>query len=267
MNSGGSAHAYPWYDSWWLTHYCRARAILARVHPAALTEFEAAFAPLRTSETYRTRVFDGVCDGTVMSEIASVVRALKPTDLELHEARNFGRFVVHDHPFFTALQHQLLPLVEEATGERLEVQYNFLSLYTAKGVCRVHLDAPSAKWTLDLCLAQSVPWPIYFSQVVPWPDGDIVEARADDWEEAIKRSPELRFAAVTLEPGQAVLFSGSSQWHYRERFPAPAGYCHLVFFHYAPRGTRALLDPQQWAARFGVPELNDSAPATAQAIR
>jgi hypothetical protein len=212
-------------------------------------------------------VFERLLDAAVLSDIESVVRTLKPTDLELHEARSFGRFVVHDHPFFTALQRQLLPVVEEAAGEPLDVQYNFLSLYTAKGVCRVHLDAPSAKWTLDLCLAQSAPWPIYFSQVVPWPKSEWVDPPAADWEEAIKQSRELRFSPVTLAPGQAVLFSGSSQWHYREPFPAAHGHCHLLFFHYAPRGTSALLDPRRWAERFGVPELNDPAAATAQTIR
>ena len=41
------------------------------------------------------------------------VKSLRPTDLELHEGRAFGRFVVHDHPLFAALKEQL-----EASKER-----------------------------------------------------------------------------------------------------------------------------------------------------
>ncbi len=33
-----------------------------------------------------------------------------------------------------------------------------------------HMDAPDAMWTLDICLEQSEPWPISFSQPVDWPE-------------------------------------------------------------------------------------------------
>jgi hypothetical protein len=87
------------------------------------------------------------------------VASLRPTDLELHEARTFGRFVVHDHPYFTELQQHIVPLVSAAVGEPVEAAYNFLSLYGGLGVCPPHMDSPEAKWTLDLCLNQSAPWP------------------------------------------------------------------------------------------------------------
>lgn len=40
--------AFPWYDSPWLATYVRAKAWIARTHPARLAEFEARLAPLRT---------------------------------------------------------------------------------------------------------------------------------------------------------------------------------------------------------------------------
>ncbi|MBA3948835.1 MAG: hypothetical protein H0X44_02695 [Acidobacteria bacterium] len=120
------------------------------------------------------------------------------------------------------------------------------------------MDAPDAKWTLDLCVAQSAPWPIHFSQVVPWPEDEAPPA--DDsraWVESVKSSPSLRFQPVVLEPGEAVIFSGSSQWHYRDRMPPGNGrqFCDLLFFHYIPAGTRDLVSPQKWASIFGAPEL------------
>jgi hypothetical protein len=249
------AHRYPWYDSWWLERYTRARSILAQLRPSALREFDELLAPLHTRPDFHTTLVPEVFPATTRAHIDATVGQLKPAELELHEARNFGRFVVHDHAVFTELHHAIVPMVEELTGEPVEPTYNFLSLYTQKGRCRVHLDAPSAKWTLDFCVAQSTAWPIYFSQVVPWPERELAEWQTDDWETAIKRTPGLSFTPFALEPGQAVLFSGSSQWHYRDPFPASSGFCHLLFFHFAPRGARDLLNAAQWAERFGVPEL------------
>jgi hypothetical protein len=255
VNSDGLSRRYPWYDSWWLSKYTRARDIIRHVRPSALDDFDAAFLPLHTSPAFATRVLDHVVDETTFDEIRASIKRLAPTDLELHEAAAFGRFVVHDHPFFTRVQAALAPLVAAAVGEPVEPSYNFLGLYTAKGTCGVHLDAPSAKWTLDLCIAQTTAWPIYFSQVVPWPT-ELFKGGADEWADEIKRSPALSFEAYTLQPGQAVIFSGSSQWHYRERFPAPTGHCHLLFLHYIPIGTAGLLDTAGWAERFGVAELS-----------
>jgi hypothetical protein len=198
-----------------------------------------------------------------MAELRRVVASLHPSDLELHEAGDFGRFVVHDHAYFTALQQRLVPLVSEAVGEAVEPAYNFLSLYGHRGVCPPHLDSPEAKWTVDLCLAQDRPWPLFVSQVCPWPEGDLVDdgRDEDDWQRAIKQSPALRFTGYPLEPGQALLFSGSSQWHYRDPIEHAdhRTYCQLLFLHFIPAGTAPLLRPGNWARVFGVPELADVA--------
>jgi hypothetical protein len=238
-----------------LSTYVRARDIIRAVRPSALDDFDAAFRPLHTSPEFATRRLDRVVDDDTLTAIRASVKRLAPRDLELHEASTFGRFVVHDHPAFASLHASLAPVVAGLVGEPVEPSYNFLGLYTAKGTCGVHLDAPSAKWTLDLCIAQSTAWPIYFSQVVPWPT-ERGEWPGDGWADEIKRSPALTFDPYTLQPGQAVVFSGSSQWHYRERFPAATGHCHLLFLHYIPLGAASLLDPSGWAARFGIAELN-----------
>jgi hypothetical protein len=166
--------------------------------------------------------------------------------------------VVHDHPFFTELQQRATPWVSELVGEPVEARYNFLSLYTSKGVCAVHLDAPEAKWTLDLCIDQAAPWPIYFSDVQPWPDSVAEAWRNEGWENNIKQTRSLKFSSYTLQPGQAVIFSGSGQWHYRDPMPAAGGkqFCTLLFFHFIPKGTAELIRPKNWARLFVIPELS-----------
>jgi hypothetical protein len=83
----------------------------------------------------------------------------------------------------------------------------------------MHLDAPSAKWTFDYCIEQSGSWPIHLSQVRPWPE---TWANDDpDWEATVRNDPDNQFSPIELQEGEAIIFSGSSQWHYRDRIYTP----------------------------------------------
>ena len=156
------------------------------------------------------------------------------------EQGRFGRRLVRNHPFFNDLQVRLLDVASEAAGEELEISYNFLSLYSELTGFDPHLDAPEAKWTLDVCLGQSRPWPLQVSQVVPWPHR--FEDAAPGWEDDLRSSADLSFGSYALGPGDGILLSGSSQWHFRDPLPPePGDHCHLVFFHYIPKGTRELV--------------------------
>lgn len=54
--------------------------------------------------------------------------------------------------------------------------------------------------------------------------------------------PEMKFQAHLLVPGDALFFSGSSQWQYRDRHPGGEGaFCNLILFHFAPRGAKDLI--------------------------
>ena len=264
-----NSQLYPWYDSDWLSKYEEAKAIIRSVRPDALPAFVDSFRISHTRADFKVKFLEQPFDEATLAEIRRVTASLRPTDLELHEARQFGRFVVHDHPFFTELQRQTVPWVSQAVGEQVESGYNFLSLYTSKGVCAVHMDAPRAKWTLDLCVDQGAPWPIYLSEVQPWPDSVEETYRKEGWENHIKKTRSLKFTPYTLQPGQAIIFSGSSQWHYRDPMPEASGkqFCTLLFFHYIPKGAAELVRPQNWARLFGIPELSGLSDGTEWALK
>jgi len=249
---------YPWYDSFWLVKYRRAKEVIRRVQPEKLPVFVAALSGLRTEADFRVKRIPALFDDATMAAIRQKISTFQLTEMEMHEFKRFGRFVVHNHPFFTELQKRTIDLVSEAAGESVEASYNFVSLYKKVGVCAVHMDTPHAKWTLDLCIEQSAPWPIHVSQVVPWPEGFTLN-EDDDWQGAIKESPDCEFTSYRLEPGEAVIFSGSSQWHYRDPLPLDGKehFCSLVFFHYVPRGMLETVEPENWARLFGIPELAD----------
>ena len=256
-NSGQDKQTYQWYDSVWLTKYQRAQDVIRRVQPEKLPVFVAALSPLRTGADFRTKRIPRLFDDATMATIRQTIATFQLRELELDEFKRLGRFVVHDHPFFTDLQKRTIDLVSEAAGEPVEASYNFVSLYKKIGVCPVHMDAPEAKWTLDLCIEQSAPWPIHISEVVPWPEG--LTLKEDDWQSAIKESPDYEFASYNLEPGEALIFSGSSQWHYRDPMPLDGKehFCNLVFFHFVPKGMSETVMPENWARLFGIPEIGD----------
>jgi hypothetical protein len=252
----GKAAAANWYDAVWLAKYIEAKAIVARVAPSRLDEFVRAFEVLRPPAGYTGQRFvPGFFSPELIAHIRETIRQIPMDRLEMHEIKRFGRFVVHDWPEFTALQETLVERVSELAGEPVEPSYNFLSLYTKMGVCQPHLDAPSAKWTLDICIDQSEPWPISFSQIVPWPE-TLDELRAISFD-TIKADPGLRFREEVLMPGDAILFTGTNQWHYRDALPPGPGkrFCELLFFHFFPRGAKELVYPSNWASTFGIPEL------------
>jgi hypothetical protein len=244
---------YPWYDGRWLGAYAAALRILSERRPELVEPFEQALAVLRVPPSFETRELPGLLDPASLGAFEELIRGFGVADVTTHEATTFGRLVVHDHPVVLEVQHQLLDLASRLAGEPLVPSYTFVSLYTGSGVCAVHLDAPPAKWTLDLCVRQSEPWPLHVSQPVPWP----VDGVADEgWEARVLGDPGLRFRPVTLEPGGAVFFGGSSQWHHRAPHPgAHDAYCDLVFLHFIPAGTEDLVRPEAWATLFDAPEL------------
>jgi hypothetical protein len=245
--------AYPWYDSLWLSAFARARRTVRKVAPHRAREFEQAFDVFRTDPGFEARLLEGVFDEPTNEAIRRAAASVAPAQLKMHEARMFKRFVLQDHAVFSELQQRLVEPVSAAVGEPVEPCYNVLSLYGAQGVCPLHMDAPFAKWTVDLCIAQSVPWPIHFSPVVPWPEAGSYGA---DWQERIQQEHAGRFSSFVLQPGQALLFGGSSQWHYRDPMPdGPSGFCDLLFLHFIPKGHKELVEPANWASIFGIPEL------------
>lgn len=242
---------FDWYDSQFLAKFEAARQMLEIVNPASAPAFTAAFDVLRTSPDFKVRHVRPLLSDAHFENLLAEVRALPPKALKSRENAQFGRDIFHDLPALGVLQRELTPLVSELAGEEVEPCYNFLSLYHGGGRCPPHMDAPSAKWTLDLCLAQSCEWPIRFSDIVPWPTAGEAATVSDETDPALLG---IVFEDHILHPNEALLFSGSSQWHYRDSIP-DSGFCHLAFLHYHPAGCADLIDPARWATRFDLPEL------------
>ncbi len=242
-----------WYDSHFLRRLEVAKRFLAKQRPDTLADFEAGFAPLKPRHDFRETLIDDVFDAATHDAIIAASRAAKPeTSAEQQkESADFGREVVWDHPLFLDLQESMRARVSDIVGQPLVSSYNFLSRYGPVGKCKLHLDHPSAMYTFDYCIAQDAVWPIHISRIVEWPSAGTGEGFDP---ERIKADPAMDFAAHDLRHNQALLFNGSSQWHYRDPKTA-GGFCHLLFFHYFPAGCEDLVEPSRWADHFGIAEL------------
>lgn len=238
--------------------YVRAKKYLARHHPDQLDAFTKALDPLRTREDFQLKLKDRFFTEDQARTIQIAFKSIKPDLLETHELIQHGRFVVHDHPMLIDLHAAVAPTVSEIVGEMVEPIYTFIALYNRNGKCPVHLDAPVSKWTLDFCIDQSESWPIAFSEVVPWPED--FDGGNERWEDQIRFSSGHRFESVSMKPGQAVIFSGSSQWHYREPFtnPGARSHCNLLFMHFIPAGMKGVSEWKNWENIFSAPGLTEA---------
>lgn len=242
-----------WYDSDFLRRFEVAKHYLAEVRPDVLADFIAGFRPLHPPAGFRETIIDDVFDSATHAQIVAIGRSVEIEifDKQSQEGAEFGRDVVWDHPYFLELQEQVRPRIEAITGTPLVSSYNFLSRYGAMGKCDLHMDHPDAMYTFDYCIEQDAVWPIYLSRVAEWPTAQLARTFDPD---AIMGDPDHDFAEHLLRPNRALLFAGSSQWHYRKPKQA-GGFCHLLFFHYYPRGCDALVAPDRWADHFAIPEL------------
>lgn len=247
---------FPWYDSQWLGLYYQACELVQKATPNKLQSFERSFDVLRTDKNFTPVSLSGHFHNK-LSELKQVIDELPKEQLEQHELFTFGRHVVHNHSYATNLQNNLTGFVSELAGEELEPAYNFLAMYHNFGYCEPHMDSPISKWTLDICIEQSDIWPIFFSQIVSWPTPKENRERSAQWQKEILMDERLKFNEYLMQPGDAVFFSGSSQWHYRPRIKQrqEQNFCHLLFLHYIPKGTADLINPNRWAELFNIPEL------------
>lgn len=243
------------YESYWISKYLLAKEFIAEHHPKKLDEFIVRLDVLRTDPNYKIKEIPGIFSQDMLDFVKKIILINLKSKMELHESESFGRHVLHNSPIFDKIQATLTDRVSDWVGEAVEPSYNFLSLYSQRGVCEPHIDSVNAKWTLDICIEQSNPWPIYFSQIVPWLEE--VPELSKNWQQDLKNDPHLKFESKVLEPGNAILFAGSSQWHYRDPMPQTSkpGFCHLLFLHYIPKGASDIVHPHLWADVFKIPEL------------
>lgn len=138
----------------------------------------------------------------------------------------FNRRWFHKHPLFVALHELQKKKVEEIIGRPLKLSYCGVSMYfEGTGKCDRHTDRPQCKYTVDVCFNQKEPWPFFAETEQP----------ATAWE------TEKIVHKLIMEPGDAIILSGTDHPHWREPIQ-PGNFCDLVFFHYVDADYSGSLD-------------------------
>jgi hypothetical protein len=150
--------------------------------------------------------------------------------------KDFVRRYAHNVPYFVNIHRQLTDFASEQFGEPLKPSYSFLSMYDDNGICPLHIDRPQCYRTIDYLIQQdqTEPWPIRIGEYMTEEQRqalDESEAGHPQTEEEIaERIAAETWTDVLLEPNDAVLYSGTHQWHYRPQ--RLKGKADLIFFHF-----------------------------------
>jgi hypothetical protein len=160
------------------------------------------------------------------------VDLIKKSSVET-DTKTFNRKQFHNHPLLRALHLQMAEEASEIFGEELKPSYVFLSMYLeGKGECPLHVDRPQCYRTIDVCLNQRKPWGIYVNDSMSWDEGNQDEIRATA-------------TRYELEPGDALLYSGTDHPHFRvpmKNCPDQAdNFVDLAFFHFVPKSFEGAL--------------------------
>lgn len=158
--------------------------------------------------------------------------------LPLVHQQEFSRRCGHNVGIFQHLHNELTDFACEQFGEKVKPSYSFLSLYDNDGICPLHIDRDQCRFTIDYLIRQDrkEPWPIYIGELIS--DKERTEAtetrmaHPETDEDIARVKSEQKFTPVGLHPNDAALYSGTHQWHYRDRIPS--GAADLAFFHFVP---------------------------------
>ena len=155
-----------------------------------------------------------------------------------YEGEHFSRFMAQNVGIFQHIHNQLVDFVSEQFGEAVKPSYSFLSMYDDNGICPLHIDRDQCLYTIDYLIRQDdpEPWPIYIGQPISEEERqdicDTGSATPEDEHHIFRIKEGQTFTKVELQPNDAVLYSGTHQWHYRDRINF--GQADLAFFHFVP---------------------------------
>lgn len=154
------------------------------------------------------------------------------------DSEQFVRRYAHNVPYLVNIHRQLTDYASEMFGESLKPSYSFLSLYDDGGICPLHIDRPQCYRTIDYLINQEQPepWPIRIGEMMTDEERQALEeagaGHPENDDEIAERIAVESWNDVLLEPNDAVLYSGTHQWHYRPK--RSRGTASLVFFHFVP---------------------------------
>ena len=111
---------------------------------------------------------------------------------------------------------EVKPFVEKVIGKEIYPTYSFSRLYRTDSILEPHFDRPACEVSLTLQVySDGDPWPIFV---------------CDDPHVLVQEVDPSATKEYTLEDGDAVLYNGCDQIHWREKYTGKEQ--HQIFLHY-----------------------------------
>jgi len=115
-------------------------------------------------------------------------------------------------PMLVDIHRSLTDRATTIFGQQVKSSYVFLSCFSSSGLLPPHVDREQCAFTIDYCIDQRAPWPLFVDHV-----------------------------AFELERNDALCFSGTDSIHWRNRI-SPGNFCHMALFHFVPMSFGGSLD-------------------------
>lgn len=176
-------------------------------------------------------------DPATLAIFRSLVGKLKNGPLTEQDPSTFGRQYCVNPQVLSEFHSSFTQLMSQTFNKPLKPSYSFLSMYfEGAGICPPHWDRPQCYATLDICIDQKQVWPLHVNDV-------------DTRDPKTLTPDELRLVmensvAYKLEPGDAIIYSGTHHTHWRKRIQ-PGNHCDLVFFHFVRENFSGSLLPSK----------------------
>ena len=162
-----------------------------------------------------------VLDPIATAGYRDYVRQLANTERLRSDSAYPGRRTAYRDRLCEFLHTQLIHTVESVLEQPILASYSYFCEYLPGAVLERHRDRPQCKWNISLVL-----------------DADPETPRTAAWPLFIE-TDEVH--EVRLAPGDAVLYSGTDHWHWRDAQPTGCR-TRIAFLHFVPKDFIARLD-------------------------
>lgn len=176
-------------------------------------------------------IFKNLVDPESLKIFQKYLLKLRETPLPVWY-EEYNRLSVSGDAFFHRYHHDHLTMLAcKILRENVKPSYNFIAYYEKNGVLPMHADKPDCYLTIDVCINQAQPWPIYINNTTIVDEGEFTDYYAFKPEQIKKY--EVGMKEYILEPGDAIAFSGTRCPHYRNTIQQ-GNFCHMILFHFVP---------------------------------
>lgn len=166
-----------------------------------------------------------------LGRLQAYLESLKTNPIMKEDIKSFSRLYCVNDPLTQKLhQTHAWDVASTVFPVPLKPSYSFVSLYRpGQGSCPIHVDRPQCFYTIDVCINQAQPWPIYVNSKEKFLAYPIWIGGKDD--ESIVEEMKNTSQEFLLEPGDALCYSGTHHPHWRNQLQ-PDNFCDLIFFHF-----------------------------------